>query len=91
MLEAAGDDIKLISTPDSIIKYRLGDMTSTVYWVNGSFEDWAYGAGWDFEGNAAFKNCTPSTYKLDRDFMKEDMSHVRTAVYLIETDNSKQV
>lgn len=23
--------------------------------------------------------------------MKEDMSHVRTAVYLIETDNSKQV
>jgi len=23
--------------------------------------------------------------------MKEDISHVRTAVYLIETDNSKQI
>jgi hypothetical protein len=54
MLEAAGDDIKLFSTADPIYKYRLGDMTSTVYWVNGSFEDWAYGAGWDKEAQAAF-------------------------------------
>jgi hypothetical protein len=54
MLEAAGDDIKLLSTADPIYKYRLGDMTSTVYWVNGSFEDWAYGAGWDKETKAVF-------------------------------------
>ena len=47
MVEAAGDDIRLISTTDPIRKYVLGDMTTTVYWVNGSFEDWAYGAGWD--------------------------------------------
>lgn len=47
MVEAAGDDINLISTDDPIRKYVLGDMTTTVYWVNGSFEDWAYGAGWD--------------------------------------------
>jgi hypothetical protein len=37
-----------------IKKYELGDMTETVYAVTGSFEDWAYAAGWDIGRDAAF-------------------------------------
>lgn len=31
----------------------MGDMTGVVYPVKGGLEDWAYGAGWDNETNAA--------------------------------------
>jgi hypothetical protein len=30
-------------------KYILGDISSTIYPVRGGLEDWAYGAGWDFQ------------------------------------------
>ena len=35
-------------------------MTSTVYPVGGSFEDWAYAAGWDIGRNAGFETCHPT-------------------------------
>lgn len=91
MVEAAGDSIYVQQARETIPKYILGDMTSTVYPVDGSFEDWAYAAGWDTTNDAAFKLCKPTTYPLPSDFMDADISHVRTAVYLIETDNSKKV
>ena len=37
-------------------------MTKTVYPVGGSFEDWAYAAGWDSDPGAAFKQCKPTNY-----------------------------
>ena len=36
---------------EDISGYALGDMTSTVYSVNGGMEDWAYGASWDSEAD----------------------------------------
>jgi hypothetical protein len=37
-----------------ISKYLFGDISSTIYPVNGGLEDWAYGGGWDFSENASF-------------------------------------
>lgn len=91
MSEAAGRDITLFTTTSPIREYEVGDMTSTVYYVNGGFEDWAYGAGWDHASDANVKRCKPTTYTLADDFMNSDISHVRCAVYLIETDYSKVV
>lgn len=91
MSEAAGGDITLYSTPSKIRQYVVGDMTSTVYWVNGGFEDWAYGAGFDNASDATVKKCSPTTYTLPTNFMTADISHVKCAIYLIETDNSKVV
>ena len=31
----------------SIDKYIVGDISKTIYPVNGGLEDWAYGASWD--------------------------------------------
>ena len=39
------------SSRTSIRDYVLGDMSSTVYPVNGGMEDWAYGASWDDQNN----------------------------------------
>lgn len=70
--------------------FLLGDMTSTVYGVRGGLEDWSYGAGWDFEGEASMLNCKPYTYKWDHETMTEEtLSHIRTAMYLIETSDNK--
>lgn len=62
MVEQAGDDIQVYTSTNVIRKYILGDMTTTVYPVGGSFEDWAYAAGWDSDLGAAFKKCTAMTY-----------------------------
>ena len=91
MSEAAGRDITLLYTTSPIKEYVVGDMTSTVYPVGGGFEDWAYGAGWDHASDAIVKRCNPWSYTLADDFMSADISHVRCAVYLIETDASKAV
>ena len=66
-------------------------MTSTVYPVGGSFEDWAYAAGWDIGSNAAFTRCYPTVKQsLPTDFFTRDsIEQVRSAVYLIETDYDK--
>jgi hypothetical protein len=31
----------------NIDEYIFGDISSTIYPVEGGLEDWAYGAGWD--------------------------------------------
>jgi hypothetical protein len=74
-----------------IHEYPTGDMTSVVYPVGGGMEDWAYGAGWDNKSpDAAITSCSPKTYKLDSDFFtKTPLDHIRTAIYLIEMDRSK--
>ena len=66
-------------------------MTSTVYPVGGSFEDWAYAAGWDTVANAGFETCYPTkgpTTPADF-YTRYSTEQVRAAVYLIETDNHK--
>lgn len=42
--EAAGGNENL-----KIDHYNTGNLQSTVYDVNGGFEDWAYGASWDLK------------------------------------------
>ena len=72
--------------------YILGDMTSTVYAVNGGMEDWSYGAGWDFDGtpDASILNCKPKTYFYEEETnTRESLDHIRAATYLIETANNK--
>ena len=63
MLEAAGEEIKSLAARQTIDKYILGDMTSTVYPVGGGMEDWGYGGGWDnLPGtDAGFEKCEPQT------------------------------
>ena len=62
MLEAAGDVIHSLEAQQWISKYKLGDMTSTVYPVGGGMEDWGYGAGWDTQtSDGGFYKCTPKT------------------------------
>ena len=59
------------------IPYELGDMTSTVYYVRGGLEDWAYAIGWEESQQG---------YTCIADY---DLSDVASLVYLIETDPSK--
>ena len=68
----------------------MGDMTSVVYPVGGGLEDWAYGAGWDKATDATLAKCNPLTYPIESDFFtRSTTSHIATAIYLIEMDNSK--
>ena len=64
--------VKFSSSKDNrdnkISDYRLGDMTSTVYPLDGALEDWAYG-GWENKeheimGNSLrpIKTCKPDSY-----------------------------
>ena len=91
MLEAAGDAIQSLAAKQTIEKYILGDMTSTVYPVGGGMEDWGYAAGWDNKAgtDAGFEKCIPQTKPmLDNDFY-ESQDNIRCALYLIETDSVK--
>jgi hypothetical protein len=75
-----------------ILGYTLGDISSTIYPVNGGLEDWAYGGGWDSYGQGSVvKQCKPITYLLPDDFdqSSESISNVRAAIYIVETDSSK--
>lgn len=48
------------SPSQTIEEYVMGDISSTIYPVNGGLEDWAYGAGWDFDGSeASILQCRP--------------------------------
>lgn len=74
--------------------YPLGDMTEMVYPVQQSLEDWAYGAGWDLAYEATVHECYPKTEPIEtnggRDFFtKQRTDNIRTAIYLIEMDDSK--
>jgi hypothetical protein len=76
-----------------ISEYVMGDISSTIYPVNGGLEDWAYGAGWDFgKPDATLLKCTPQTYQLPDSikFGKDAYSQVRAAIYIVETDDLKR-
>lgn len=51
----------------STSKYLIGDLSSMVGAVNGRFEDWVYGAGWDQTAGGASSKCNPVTYDLSED------------------------
>lgn len=90
MFEAAGDRIHSLKGKQYIRPYILGDMTSTVYPVGGGMEDWAYGAGWDNQDpDATMDKCSPLTQPSLQDDFFESQENVRCAIYLIETDLSK--
>jgi len=48
MFKQSGDRINNATNIDS---YIFGDISSTIYPVNGGLEDWAYGAGWDLKSS----------------------------------------
>ena len=73
----------------------MGDISSTIYPVNGGLEDWAYGAGFDyFDSNATILKCEPYTYimpkVLTHSQSRESYQHVRAAIYIVETDGNKR-
>ena len=52
-----------------IDEYIMGDLSSTIYPVNGGLEDWAYGGGWDTYGDSStVDRCEPYTYVLQKNF-----------------------
>ena len=84
-----------------IQNYKLGDMTSTVYPLNGALEDWAYG-GWEvYEKNKnginPIKSCKPDSF--DDYNMLWDNNNIagnkyydyklRCLIYLIEASYKK--
>lgn len=78
-------------TQNNINEYMLGDISSTIYPVNGGMEDWAYGGGWDYDNEATLVQCTPKTYLLEGiDLSKEKQQNVRCAIYIVETYYSKK-
>ena len=89
MKEAAGGQIYSKAAGKYIKEYILGDMTSTVYPVGGGMEDWGYGAAWDTVTNAGMAYCTPQTQPTLEDSFFESQENIRSAVYLIETDDQK--
>jgi hypothetical protein len=74
MQEKAGPWIKFKDLAGYTINpYVVGDMTSTVYAVNGGLEDWAYAAGWDIrDGTGTMNKCTPKSYPIE---MSIDLSY----------------
>lgn len=63
--------VKSSNTNAKIPKYVLGDMTSTVYAVDGGMEDWAYAGSWEnkalMSANSKVRksiyHCNPYSYK----------------------------
>ena len=91
---------------NNIFDYILGDMTSTVYPLNGALEDWAYG-GWEnkeFEKNGInlrpIKTCKPDSYspyemiwKNNNDLDKDLIDYdykLRCLMYLAEASDKKR-
>ena len=86
---------------NSIKKYGIGDMTQTVYPLNGALEDWAYG-GWEkYEVNKnnninPIKTCKPdsfnSNYNMLWDLNKDENYYdykLRCLIYLAEASYNK--
>ena len=61
MVEEAGGEISFAASGVKLDQYTQGDVTSAVYSQSGALVDWAYGAGWDRETEAARTDCTPGT------------------------------
>ena len=83
-----------------IQNYKLGDMTSTVYPLNGALEDWAYG-GWEvYEKNKnginPIKSCKPDSFD-DYNMLWDNNNagnkyydyKLRCLIYLIEASYKK--
>lgn len=59
----SGGVIQMVN--EQISEYIFGDISSTIYPVNGGLEDWAYAAGWDYFGeDSTLLKCEPYTYVL---------------------------
>ena len=89
---------------NNIKQYGLGDMTSTVYPLDGALEDWAYG-GWEFfqSKNSSdinpIKICKPDSFNKDYNMLwnYNDNNNdeyfydykLRCLIYLAEASNNK--
>ena len=89
---------------NSIPTYDIGDMTSTVYPLNGALEDWAYG-GWEkYELNGKnvtnpIKTCKPDSFNTDYNMIWNSSNiyynisydyKLRCVIYLAEASLKKQ-
>jgi len=67
-------------------------MTSTVYFVRGGMEDWAYGGSW--EGYPIINHCTPETYP-DSPYPKSKTDYtdkkdaIKSIMFLLEASDMK--
>lgn len=69
MKNQSGGPITVPNYISPIQEYIMGDISSTIYPVNGGLEDWAYAAGWDyFGGSTTINKCEPYTYELPKSF-----------------------
>ena len=80
----------------NIVDYELGDMTRTVYAVDGGLEDWAYGGSWenDYTEIKPIKQCeakTFSPYNMNWDNkIDAEQYKLRCLMYLAEASNDKK-
>ena len=76
--------------------YLLGDMTSTVYPVNGGLEDWAYGGSWenDYVDQKPIKICRADSFgKYDMEWKEKNnlnKEKLKCLMYLAETADDKK-
>ena len=108
VFEKIGKIMLQVSKSDENIKnkikdYKLGDMTSLVYAVEGGLEDWSYGGSWENKINEKIGinkfpivDCTPETFeKYDmswKNIYNLDINYdykLRCVMYLIEAYDVK--
>ena len=85
----------LNNTNNHIYDYKLGDMTSLVYAVDGGLEDWAYALNWENnisnKDNIPIKKCDINTFSFyNEDWVIKNEFKGRCIMYLIEADNDKK-
>lgn len=95
MLKSSSSPININS---GIRDYILGDMSSTVYPLDGAFEDWAYG-GWENEINEKLgiiqrpiKGCKPDSFNKYNMNWKNPYGNdykLRCLMFLVETADEK--
>lgn len=67
--------------------YVIGDMTTTVYPVNGGLEDWSYGCSWDTKNCPICRPKEQPAYSLVNEPYGKDA--LRNFIYLVEASNYK--
>lgn len=94
MKEASSSEL---NQKTNIPDYRLGDMTSTVYPVNGGVEDWAYGGSWenDYVDKKPIKTCRAdsfSKYNMEWNQNNNNLNKekLKCLMYLAETADQKK-
>ena len=88
---------------NDIPNYQLGDMTSTIYPLDGALEDWAYG-GWEkFESDGKnninpIKTCKPNSFNKEYNMLWNSINNnseynddykLRCMIYLAEASYAK--